>query len=191
MSLELECVAATIVGVKPKKKTKADDAPLTVVIDFSLDICANLVLPYFDPALRHFLFNESGVRFPIGLGAFKWNQSHNLMEIKVLGFTLQASTVGKYRFNPYAKLSEEDADFRDCVFLGFTATVDIPKENSPLALLCEMLNSEVEISMHPSQLKLDEMQEEQKKSIVVNFPGADEEQKTLADLFPPKKSKGK
>lgn len=153
MSFELIEVEAKLKDVKPKKKGKKDDAPLVVILPFQLDIPAGDVLPLFHANLRHFLFDESGIRFHCYLDTISWSQEHANMELEIAGLTLQAEKIGRYKIAPFDN-GHEDRDIGNRIFLGLQATILLGQDSNPISLLSELINTTMVISIRPSQLNL-------------------------------------
>lgn len=155
--LELETVVARITSVFPKKDGKKDDSPLAIIIKFDLDLQANEVLPQFHPSLNGFIYDDHGVRFA-GLGSFSWHENHSNMQIEIQDLVLPASKLGKYWITPYTTLTTDDPEIRNRLWLSCEAKIDIGNvAPSPLNILSEMINTNVEMTIRPSQLLIPEM----------------------------------
>jgi hypothetical protein len=157
MALELENAIVTVKSTVPKKKSKKDDAPLIIYMGLTFTLPAAEVLPYFHPNLRHFLYCETGLRFEPYLKSIAWDEQNLNMEIEIIGQTIQAEKVHKFIFNPFVNEGAKELDERDMISVNCEAVLMVSESHSPLNLLSELINTETEISMHPSQLSLDEL----------------------------------
>lgn len=181
MALELDDISATILDVNPRKEGAGDDKVLACDIKLRIDMEARDVLPYFHPDLNHFLFHDSGCRFP-PLGAFKWDCAMEHMEIDASGYTFWDARLSKFSIEPrygapadvdkHAEDDENEDGRQPGLGLGdnaqapvepppvlsprvtLTFTASVHPEGSEIAGLSELLQEQVQISIRPRQAAL-------------------------------------
>ncbi|MES2207286.1 MAG: hypothetical protein V4525_10915 [Pseudomonadota bacterium] len=155
LALELDAIPTKILSVTPKKEGKKDDAPLVIELKMELDVKATDLLAYFHPTLRDFLFCDTGTRFGAEFKSFKWDITYRNLELEIGGIKLQAYTLKGFNVWPYAKTNEKEPDFRDCLTVSAKALIKIGRaETSPLNMLSEYINTELDLTVRPLQLDL-------------------------------------
>lgn len=156
MALELIDVVARILSVVPKKVGKKDDDPLALTVKLEFSLKASEVLAYFHPSLSGFLYAENGLRFGSGIHSINWREEHSNMQLECLQTVLYAKKLKSYSIVPYIdSQAGDDPEDNQKIWLSCTAIIDIKDvAPSPLPLLCEMINAEMDMTIRPSQLSL-------------------------------------
>ena len=159
MAIEIIDEVAKILSVAPKKVGKKDDAPLAITVKLEFSLKASDVLPYFHPSLGGFLYAENSLRFGSGIRSIEWCEEHSNMQIELLEKVLYAKKIKNYKIVPFVDIQDDDPDQNQKIWLSCTAIIDISDVGvSPLQLLCEMINTQISMTIKPSQLSL-ELQE--------------------------------
>ncbi|MHB1023311.1 MAG: hypothetical protein ACYC0Z_12970 [Acidobacteriaceae bacterium] len=101
MTIDLDNAVASIKHLNIRKEGPEDDKVLAVDMKLEIIAAAADILPYFDPALRHFLFNDetNQVRFR-SMGAINWTGEMLNMEMEIYGLEFRNVRISKFVIEP-------------------------------------------------------------------------------------------
>ena len=147
MALDLENAVANIKHLNIRKEGPEDDKVLAVDMKLEITAAANDVLPYFDPALRHFLFNyeTNQVRFR-SMGAIHWDGEMLNMEMEIHGLEFRNVRLSKFAIEPKMEKDEQ--------FVHLTLSATFQPDGRDVALLAERVQETGQIIIRPMNQQL-------------------------------------
>lgn len=147
MSIELENAVASIKHLNIRKEGPDQEKVLAVDMKLEIIVAAEDVLPYFDPALRHFLFNAdtNAIRFP-AMGAIPWAGEMENMELEMHGLEFRKVRLSKFHIEPMLQ-QEQQA-------VTLTMSASFQPEGRDVAVLAEYVQETAQIVIRPTQKDL-------------------------------------
>lgn len=149
MALEIEDAIASIKHLNIRKEGPDESKVLTVDMKLEIIAEADAVLPYFDPALRTFLFSDqtNSVRFK-NMGAIDWAGEMENMELEIHGLEFIKVRLSKFTIAP--KMDKET----QIVTLTLSATFQ--PGGKDVAILAEFVQEQASIVIRPQPQLFDE-----------------------------------
>lgn len=147
MSLELDNAIAGIKHLNIRKEGPDNDKVLAVDMKLEIIAVASDVLPYFDPTLRSFLFNDetNTVRYK-SMGAIGWSGEMQNMEMEIHGLEFRNVKISKFMIEP--KMEKEEQ------FITLTLSATFQPEGRDVALLAEYVQETGQIIIRPMNQQL-------------------------------------
>ncbi len=147
MSIELDNAVASIKHLNIRKEGPDQEKVLAVDMKLEIIVAAEDVLPYFDSALRHFLFNDetNAVRFP-AMGAIPWSGEMENMELDLHGLEFRNVRLSKFQIEPMLQQERQ--------FVTLTLSASFQPEGRDVAVLAEYVQETAEIVIRPTQQQL-------------------------------------
>jgi len=147
MAIDLDNAVASIKHLNIRKEGPEDDKVLAVDMKLEITAAADDILPYFDPALRHFLFNyeTNQVRFK-SMGAINWTGEMLNMEMEIHGLEFRNVRISKFMIEP--KMEKEEK------FVHLTLSATFQPDGRNVALLAESVQESGQIIIRPMNQQL-------------------------------------
>ena len=147
MALDLDNAVASIKHLNIRKEGPEDDKVLAVDMKLEITAAAGDILPYFDPTLRHFLFNDEAntVRFR-SMGVIHWEGEMLNMELELHGLEFRNVKISKFMIEPKMKKEEQ--------FIALTLSATFQPDGRDVALLAEQVQETGQIIIRPMNQQL-------------------------------------
>lgn len=145
MSIELDNAVASIKHLNIRKEGPDQEKVLAVDMKLEIIVAAEDVLPYFDPTLRHFLFNDNAVRFP-AMGAIPWAGEMENMELDMHGLEFRKVRLSKFQIEPMLQQEQQ--------FVTLIMSASFQPEGRDVAVLAEYVQETALIVIRPTQQQL-------------------------------------
>ncbi len=147
MALELDNAVASIKHLNIRKEGPEDNKVLAVDMKLEITAAASDVLFYFDPALRHFLFNDeiNQVRFK-SMGAIDWGGEMLNMEMEIHGLEFRNVKMSKFAILPKVEKDEQ--------YVILTLSATFQPDGRDVALLAERVQETGQIIIRPMNQQL-------------------------------------